>query len=303
MIRRARLRILLLTLSFAATASRAAQPPASTNDAPENGGVPLSVALQMNPQDTNNLTGAVWSENWAPETLRATRNAFDRRSNPASAQGQYTMLIEPTNSSTPLPQGTSVASVKIGATGTVRFSGSLADGTKFSGSSQLSQDLEWPLYASLYHGRGMVFGGLAFTNANPTNFQGEVLWSKPANVNSAAYPQGFSATNAVIGFAYSKPQSGQSALNLTQATLVLGGPITPELRKSVTLDDRNRLTTAQPGELKASVNRSTGLMRGRLLSPADPGAILLQGAVLQSQEVIEGFGIQNGLSVRLLVAP
>jgi hypothetical protein len=196
-----------------------------------------------------------------------------------------------------------VASVRITSSGIVRFLGSMADGSKFTGSSRLSQGLEWPLFAPLYNGRGLVFGRLAFTNSTITNFQGDVFWAKPALPGAAEYPAGFAATNAAFGFPYSKPPTGQPVLNFTQATLVSGGPISPELRTPVALDGRNRLATKQPGELKASVNRSTGLMKGRLFSPGASHPISLQGAVLQSENVVEGFAIQDGLSSRLLIAP
>jgi hypothetical protein len=56
----------------------------------------------------------------------------------------------------------------VNGAGQVTFSGSLADGGVLSQSVSVSRDGRWPLYASLYTGKGSVWGWLAFDANQPT---------------------------------------------------------------------------------------------------------------------------------------
>ena len=64
--------------------------------------------------------------------------------------------------------------------GRLRLSGELADGTKISQSVPVSPNGEWPLYVSLYGGKGSILSWITFADRTTDQLTGLLNWTKPA---------------------------------------------------------------------------------------------------------------------------
>src|SRR5581483_8449926 len=81
-----------------------------------------------------------------------------------------------TNSVASLPAGYGVATLLIDNQGNTLMTGTLADGQKFTQQSLLSPYGQWPLYASLYSGKGSVRGWM--TAGAGFSLSGTPTWTR-----------------------------------------------------------------------------------------------------------------------------
>jgi uncharacterized repeat protein (TIGR03803 family) len=126
------------------------------------------VAVAYNPEDESLITvdpifhGAI---SYEPSGVNqeahfaAKRNPWSATGN-APEQGLYNATIETTAApgDTSYPQGSGYAQVSISKTGTANWTGKAADGTAFTFSTFLDDDLHIPLHASLYKNTGSLQG-------------------------------------------------------------------------------------------------------------------------------------------------
>src|SRR5436309_7954760 len=96
----------------------------------------------------NRMIGSVTSATWTAR-LAADRAVFDVKTNRAAQAGNYTIVIPGKENVATEPTGDGYGTASIDAGGSVRISGFLADGTKFSQTTTLSKDGQWPLFAAL----------------------------------------------------------------------------------------------------------------------------------------------------------
>ena len=102
--------------------------------------------------------------------------------------------------------------------------GTVSDKTGTSQKGQLSRNGEWPLYVSLYSGKGSLLSWIAFTNRFTDGFHGLLSWSKPTLAASKYYPLGFNTnTSEVVGTRYAAPAGTNKILNLIASELLLSG--------------------------------------------------------------------------------
>src|SRR5207248_6361902 len=102
--------------------------------------------LQLDVTDGSRITGTISDGTWVAE-FTANRAAFNARTSPAPFAGKYTVILPgPADGNSQTPQGDSYGSLTVDQAGRVRFRGALADGTKLTQSTTISQDGQWPLY-------------------------------------------------------------------------------------------------------------------------------------------------------------
>jgi uncharacterized delta-60 repeat protein len=127
------------------------------------------------------------STNKVPATLAGT------------ASKPYTLVL-PAKDQTPAlptntyPQGTGYATMTVGTIGTVSITGKLADNTPITASAPLSKLNQWPLFASLYLGKGCFAGlaTLADADASTADVTGtDLCWIRPALTKVQWYPAGW----------------------------------------------------------------------------------------------------------------
>jgi hypothetical protein len=269
------------------------------------GGTPLTLtlALDLGP-GVDRLTGTVSDGTWSA-TLEAFRSVFDPRTNPATLYaGKYTLVIpgDPGNAS--LPGGSGYGTLTVNSGGHVIARGRLADGTSWSQVASLSKDGRWPLYLSLYGGRGAAFGWTIFASQVADDFHGELYWTKPALPAAGLYPAGFTNAFGVIGSIYTAPVSPAPVLDLTSAFIEFsGGNLPAPFVNSVTVGANSRVMNNSSNRMAAAISPSTGTFTGAVVPPGSVKAFTFGGAFLQKRGSGYGFLTGTGQSGQVYFGP
>ena len=136
----------------------------------------LTVDLQLDlANGTDRVTGSVSDGAWT-SALAGDRAIYDGRTTLAPEAGSYTLVLAGAYGSTNKPAGDSYGALTVGKNGAISFTGTLADGTKVTPSAPVSKYGQWPFYASLCGGQGVLWSWLTFTNAS--DLGGAVAWVK-----------------------------------------------------------------------------------------------------------------------------
>ncbi len=117
----------------------------ATNTITRAGASPLTLLLQMDPVGNAHLNGTVSDGTWTAN-LTADRAVFKAQANPAPYAGKYTLVLPGTGNpgDTASPQGDGYGTITVGASGVVKLGGVLADGTKLTQTTTLSQEGQCP---------------------------------------------------------------------------------------------------------------------------------------------------------------
>jgi cyclophilin family peptidyl-prolyl cis-trans isomerase len=208
--------------------------------------------------------------------------------------------------------GHGFAGVAVGKHGAVRFTGSMADGTKLSGSARMVEDGEggWKLPVALQlapvkgflHGEVAVaslpgVGGLHLESSAPWN------WIRPPNPKAKSFAAGFEEKLSVKGRVWNWTK-GTSALGGSSAnfTLTLSAPSGFEIaggaeRLSGSLGASNKpnWSTLPPKAFTMKITPTSGLVSGKL-----PGKLDGKAAVLSYQGLIfpSDMELDSGTAVR-----
>jgi hypothetical protein len=262
-----------------------------------NNGSLLKLQLQQSGPDQIHGSVSNLNAHWSAGLL-ADRLVFNKTKNPAPS-ATYTMVIPPDPASPAGPDGYGSGTVKVDASGRVQWAGTLADGSKVSQGSAISKEGYWPLFNSLYGGRGLLIGWMQFTNQA---VNGTVDWLKPRGTFLKAFSSNFTNTVTATGVIYKKPAHG-SALNLTSGTLNLSGGTllgTNTVVCPFTLDANNRVHSS--ANLKLNIKPGSGLMSGTVIDPL-VGRVSFQGVLLQSSTNGFGFFLDSDQSGQVNLAP
>ena len=125
-----------------------------------SGSTPLGLDLQL--AGDGSLSGTVSNVAWL-STLEGYRAVFNATTNPCPYAGRYTLAMPGEEGEPGCPEGSGYGLVTVDTGGNVVMSGWLADGTVMSQSVPVSPEGDWPLYVSLYSGKGLLMAWLNFT--------------------------------------------------------------------------------------------------------------------------------------------
>ena len=221
--------------------------------------------------------------------------------------GAYTLDLPPDAADPSGPGGDSITAVTVDASGNVRLAGTLADGTKLARAVPLSKDGLWPLYASLYTGKGVVLGWLMFTNGSDADLSGRVSWIKQPLAPGRFYPNGFTSESLAVGSTYHPPNSATSGIvTFTNGVVALrGGDITASFSNHVRIGANSRVTNLGTNRLTLTFYLRTGLWTGAVIDPASGRRLTMNGAVMQRSDAGIGFflGLTASGQVLLRQAP
>jgi uncharacterized repeat protein (TIGR03803 family) len=260
-------------------------------------------------QGSDQVTGTVTDGTWTAELL-GDRAVFDGRTSLAPQAGQYTMVIAGNDNPDVSPGGDGYGTISVDKAGNIRLAGFLADGTRLSQAVPLSKNGQWPFFASLYTGQGMVIGWLSFTNALDEDLTGDVVWIKPPSATSKVNRSGFTNLTSASGSHYTRPASGTTILQIANGELsfsegVLSQFPTNELAQTFTnlivLSSNNHVQNLSSNKLTLTFSQSSGSFSGRAGDPFNVSAISFGGVVLQKQNQGAGFFIRNGESGLVLL--
>ena len=247
----------------------------------------VTVTLQLDPSDTDNVSGQISTSDWSAD-LSGNRATFNSRSAPAPQAGRYTLVFSGGSDAANEPAGNSYGILAVNRAGRVNFFGRLADGTAVSQSTMISRQGLWPLYLPLYAGQGLVLAWLNLGDS-PGDITGDVSWIRPAASKVKYYSSGFAVQCSASGSPYVAPSAPNQLLDLTSAALVLDGVKGAQtLTYEVSLSG-NRIINLSDSRLNLSLAPATGMFSGRGVDSATGRAIGLSGVVLQNRNIGAGF--------------
>jgi hypothetical protein len=270
----------------------------------QRGSAPLTVQLQLDPDDSDEISGTV-SDGTFNATLNGERAVFDPRKNITPQAGRYTLVFPGSADSTTAPGGDTCAAVLVNKTGRVSLNGTLADRTPFSQGTVVSKSGQLPLYSAPYGGQGEVLGWVALSSGASNSLNGSLTWIKPPNPRAKCYPGGFTIESTLTGSQYIPPATGSAIFSTPVKQLqLIGGDLSGDVDIPLVLISNTRAVNAR-SSATSSLNFSlgTGLFRGTVLEPGTRKLVTFTGAVLQDREVGRGWFILTDQSGRVLVAP
>lgn len=246
------------------------------------------IQLKLKFVDNDKLVGSV-TINGVDSEIHADRNTFNR-TNPYQGVGYYTFHLNPEDGVNPAqaPAGVGYGYLTVDRYGIVKWSAVLADGTKASGQTGLSAERVFPLYSSLYSGKGILIGWMQF-NEDYSEVVGAPAWNKQSGAVSRTYTAGFDVELDVTGSKYVRPANNERVLKtLTSTTINFDDP-TSETPITVTASiEPNNRTKATFGQISMSISQSTGVFRGNVKDPSS-GLVLPFGGILD-RGVVRGAG-------------
>jgi len=243
---------------------------------------PITVQLNLDP--TNGaMTGTVSDGIWTSDLIADA--AVYSRTNPAPQAGKYTLVFPGSGNGSNQPAGNGFGSVTVNDLGGVTFIGTLGDGTPVTSTTTVSGEGQWPLYISLYGGKGSMVGWLSFTNDGIID--GQVGWFKQPQPSAKLYPGGFTNSPVALGSSYHFT-NGLPVLGSADGVLsLINGSAQENMteRVGISPDAQDK----DQGGVKLVFNNSTGLFKGSLRNPSTGQPMSVVGAVLQSQQIGAGY--------------
>ncbi len=167
------------------------------------------------------------------------------------------------------PQGDGYATGSIKSDGTVSIAGKLADHTAFTASAPLSQELYWPLFASLYNKKGS-FSAWMQVDTSPsseTDMEGsDVYWFRPFQpVQWFTYGWTEGLEVEIIGSQYTPPPASVfpglnpvDPMNGNVELLFSDGQLSAPLSKSLNINPSNAVSKVPSTDASFSCNLTTG---------------------------------------------
>lgn len=182
---------------------------------------PLTLQLQLvTTNDTPQVFGSVTDGSWLA-SLRGIRLFFSGKTHTPLA-GRYTLSLLNTNFQQLMPNGSGYGTVIIRSNGTVVVSGQAGDGTSIAQTCGLSRLGDWPLYVSMFKGRGRLIGWLRVSPQSNSSIQSDAVgWVKNPGPDKL-YPDGFNLLLQPTGSRYNRPSSG-SVLSFTNGVAAFSG--------------------------------------------------------------------------------
>lgn len=262
----------------------------ATNTITRSGGdIAVAMTLDLTTNFTESATGTLTHSNWTA-VLTVDRATFDPVTNPTYLTGDYNIVF-PGATNPALPEGYGVGLVTVGVDGTVSLDGELSDGTTIDQVTKISRDGVWPLYVSLYSGKGVVLGWVTFATGTTNDLTGTASWVKESTAGGV-YSGGFTNDFAVTGSTYDEPALGTRALALSSGTITLsGGDLSAPINTSVTLNT-DQTVTIDPLDVNAVtflIDITNGTFSGTFIHP-DLGTVSsFNGVLLQSSTNAAGY--------------
>jgi len=239
------------------------------------------------------LRGTVTDGDWTAE-LYADRELIKPPGLTNDYRGVHTFVVP----GSPF-LGDSYATLSTDGNGTVRMTGRLGDGVSISRSLRISQNGLWPLYLSLYGGKGSMMGWISFSNETAADPAGDMIWIKPANTTGKYYATGFTNLVSIIGSSFVTPIWVKSAAkrSFTNGVLILSDGNLP-----VALTNRflTNGTATGTNHVVLKWDPVTGVVTGSFVHPGTRQSISLQGVMLQNQSSARGFFLGTNQSGPLI---
>jgi hypothetical protein len=239
------------------------------------------------PPTSYEIAGTVANgNNWSADFYAGQASAGD----PSAV---YTAFLAGTNSpitSGAVPLGDGYALIANHA-GQVTISGALADGTTFTQSVPVQGDGSVPIYASLYHNTGLLFGWINLYDLNGGAPTDSLTWIKKASGLSTPFPAGLTNLLLVEGGPWTAPTANTPAIPFTNGVLVVSNS-NLSLTFDVAVGNNNalvKLGNLPTNSLTGSINPLTGALSVVFGNGTGRATSTGAGAVLQSSNSAAGY--------------
>jgi hypothetical protein len=242
-------------------------------------GLVLNFSLGSSNQVLGSVSDGLWTAN-----LYGERNGFQATNFGLSA-GKYTMIIWGTRAAAN-SLGHGFGTLTLSSTGSLRFGGTLADGTKVSQSAPVSEFGNWPLFVPLYSGQGLLISWIAFTNTPSGDFGGNLNWIKPPSTKSLLYQSGLAVQRPVLGSFYSLSMNPVPAV--TNVDLSLAGALSGSSTNQI---------------VSLLFSKANGTFTGQLRDTIGGKPVSFEGAFLQKIKGGYGFVLGTNLSSPVALVP
>lgn len=269
---------------------------ASSNSIPRKGLSPLTLAMQIDTNNNTLITGKVSADAWSAE-LVAYAGVFSK-SNPCPQVGQYTLAFPGSDDPAAGPAGDGYATVQVDSLGNVTITGKLSDGTPVSAKITLSQNGQFPLFASLYSGNGLFLGWLGFSNQTDSDVSGQLTWIAPSTGKLKINPAGFTNQLQAAGSGYQFIPT-HPVLNMTNGMVsFVNGNLAQAFTNQILLTNSSTVVNLGSNKLSCKITTSSGQFSGTVTIPGTKQTISFTGVLLQKENMGTGYflgGNQSGL--------
>ncbi|PWU19347.1 MAG: hypothetical protein C5B50_06760 [Verrucomicrobia bacterium] len=260
----------------------------------------LSVSLQVDPADSDHITGVVTDNANFSAQLDGDRAIYDGRALSSPQQGQFILTCPGSPDPASAPGGSSYATVNVNSKGQIKMGAALADGGKASQSATLAKSGRWPLYVPTYGGQGMLLGWINFSDGG--GLSGTMTWVRPNIFAARYYASGFSMQSDASGGPYQRPGRGQTVLNMSGAQVTLsGGSLSDTVMIDGQLESNNRIVDSSNNKTVLSFSSSTGIFSGKAVDPATSQPVSFSGIADQSSNTGVGYFLFQGESGQVTV--
>ncbi len=259
------------------------------------------LTLVFRANQSGSLYGRVAQDSWSA-ALEATRVGVYSKTNPALQAGRYTILLPGQAGDPVLPEGHSYATLKVSDSGVTSLAGTLADGSKISQGSALSEAGLLPTYFPLDAGKGVAVGWQTFNAKVGSDLDGWLVWIKPANAAARAFPEGFEYQRGLYGLAYLPPTGTNTVLNYSSSIHVpfAGGNLAANFVDAFRFRSGHTITNLSANKLSLTFSPATGLFSGKVTDPVENKTWSFGGVILQQENV--GYGSLMGTNKSSQVA-
>ena len=243
---------------------------------PRTGRTPLDLDLTLT--GLGEVVGTVTDGSWTAGVQSFLTGAFPEL---APFAGRYTWLIPGAENSSSTPGGDGAGTAVAAANGSVKFTGTLGDGTAVSHTANLSRQGDYPLHVVLHGGQGILIGFVNFyTNIVMSN---AVTWIRPPIPASKFYPAGFGGEHVLYGSRYVKPPTTQNSLNWSNGVVLIGaGNLNQTISNRVQVI-RNVVTVldGNTNRIKLAISTTNGTFSGSFRNPLTRKTNTFTGSLLQ----------------------
>ncbi len=248
-----------------------------------------AVSLDLNVDfPGHHITGTVSSSNWLAGL--AANQAYYTKTIPATNfSGSFTALLTENAGLSSVSTGNGYASIFLSTLGVATLSGGTPDGTTINASAPIAQNGDWPMFVSLYGGKGVLLGWMTFSNQPPKVVGGSLVWIKGPGAGGL-FSTGFTNVLDMAGSLFVAPTVGHRVVNLTNGLVTLsGGLLSTPVTNGISLAANNVVTVVGgTNKLKMTVT-SAGVISGSFVSPVTHKTNTIKGVVLQPEIQASGY--------------
>jgi len=258
--------------------------------------VTLEMRLGQN-SEGGQIFGRVTDDGWTSSL------SGGRASDNSAFAGDYTVIIPGSVGNAQIPDGDGYATLHVATDGLGTLSGTLADGSLFQQTAYVTDQGDWPLYVSLYAGKGAVVSWIMFENQSNSDLHGALVWIKQPGASTTSYPAGFTHETEAVGSRYAAPTGQGKALNLSGAVVNFnGGTLASSFNNVVSVNEGSQVVNLSPNQMTFTIATATGTFTGQVTEPGTGVVLNFGGVLLQKQNVGAGGTSGTAISSRVVVA-